>query len=412
MLMKRVVVTGMGAITPLGNDWASVSERLKTQQTGIRRMADWDKYKGLNTQLAAPVDFSRPEHYSRKQVRGMGRVALLATYATELALKDAGLFEDPVLKSGHAGIAYGSSSGSFEGLIEFTKMLLNCDKGSLDATSYIRMMGHTCPVNIGLHFGIKGRIIPTSSACTSGSQAIGFAYETIKHGIQTIMVAGGSDELSPSQPAIFDTLFATSLRNDEPNKTPRPFDLDRDGLVIGEGGATLILEERDHALSRGAPIYAEVVGFGTNTDGLHVTKPDCDSMQVAMKLALQDAKLDSNTIGYVSAHGTATELGDIAESHATAAVLGEKIPISAMKSYTGHTLGACGAIEAWAGVQMMNEGWFHPTANLDNVDPKCADLDYIKETIRRMECEYLMNNNFAFGGINTSLIFKQGGFKG
>lgn len=405
--MKRVVITGMGAITPLGNDWASVSEQLKAQRTGIKRMDEWGKYKGLNTQLAAPADFSRPAHYSRKQVRGMGRVAMLATYATELALQDAGLLTDPILKSGRLGIAYGSSSGSFDGLIDFTKMLLNCDKGSLDATSYIRMMGHTCPVNIGLHFGITGRIIPTSSACTSSSQAIGYAYETIKHGIQTIMIAGGSDELSPSQPAIFDTLFATSVRNDEPHKTPRPFDRDRDGLVIGEGGATFILEDRDYALSRGAPIYAEVVGFGTNSDGLHVTKPDCDSMQITMKLALEDAGLDAKAIGYVSAHGTATELGDIAESHATAVVLGQKTPISAMKSYTGHTLGACGSIEAWAGIQMMNEGWFHPTANLDNVDPKCAELDYITNTIRMLECDYLMSNNFAFGGINTSLIFKR-----
>ena len=405
--MKRVVITGMGAITPIGNNWASVSEQLKSLTSGIRKMDDWEKYKGLNTQLAAPADFSKPLHYSRKQVRGMGRVALLATYATELALLEAGLLEDPVLKSGRVGIAYGSSSGGFDGLIDFTKMLLNYDKGSLDATSYIRMMGHTCPVNIGLHFGITGRIIPTSSACTSSSQAIGYAYETIKHGIQTIMIAGGSDELSPSQPAIFDTLFATSLRNDEPHKTPRPFDKDRDGLVIGEGGATFILEDRDYALSRGAAIYAEVIGFGTNSDGLHVTKPDSDSMQIAMKLALQDAGLDAKAIGYVSAHGTATELGDIAESHATAAVMGYNVPISAMKSYTGHTLGACGSIEAWAAIRMMNEGWFHPTLNLDNIDPRCADLDYIRQGIRVLECDYLMSNNFAFGGINTSIIYKR-----
>ncbi len=405
--MKRVVITGMGAITPIGNNWVSVSKKLKAQTSGIRKMDDWGKYKGLNTQLAAPADFSRPLHYSRKQVRGMGRVAMLATYATELALQEAGLLEDPVLKSGRVGIAYGSSSGGFDGLIDFTKMLLNYDKGSLDATSYIRMMGHTCPVNIGLHFGVTGRIIPTSSACTSSSQAIGYAYETIKYGIQTVMIAGGSDELSPSQPAIFDTLFATSLRNDEPHLTPRPFDKDRDGLVIGEGGATFILEDRDYALGRGAPIYAEVVGFGTNSDGLHVTKPDCDSMQIAMKLALQDAALEAKAIGYVSAHGTATELGDIAESHATAAVLGQSMPISAMKSYTGHTLGACGSIEAWAAINMMNEGWFHPTINLDSLDPRCAELDYIRHAVRLLECEYLMSNNFAFGGINTSLIFKR-----
>ncbi|QCW81113.1 beta-ketoacyl-ACP synthase [Methylotuvimicrobium buryatense] len=405
--MKRVVVTGMAAITPIGNDWATVAVNLKAQNTGIRRMDDWDKYNGLNTRLGGPVDFTRPAHYSRKQVRGMGRVAMLATYATELALQDAGLLNDPVLKSGRTGVSYGSSSGSFDGLIDFTKMLLNFDKGGLNATSYIRMMGHTCPVNISLHFGVNGRIIPTSSACTSSSQGIGYAYEAIKHGQQTVMIAGGSDELSASQAAVFDTLFATSLRNDEPDKSPRPFDRDRDGLVIGEGGGTFILEEREHALSRGATIHAEIVGFGTNCDGLHVTQPDSASMQVAMQLALQDSGLDPAAIGYVSAHGTATELGDIAESHATAAVLGSKIPISSMKSYTGHTLGACGSIEAWAAVRMMNEGWFHPTANLDAIDPKCAELDYIQGAMRKLECDYLMSNNFAFGGINTSLIFKR-----
>ena len=405
--MKRVVVTGMAAITPLGNDWETVALKLKSQTTGIQSMEDWGKYKGLNTRLGAPVNFSRPEHYSRKQVRGMGRVAMLGTYATEMALIDAGLLSDPCLVSGQVGIAYGSSSGSFDGLIDFTKMLLNYDKGGMNATSYIRMMGHTCPVNISLHFGINGRIIPTSSACTSSSQGIGYAYETIKHGLQLAMVAGGSDELSAAQAAVFDTLFATSIRNDEPDKTPRPFDKERDGLVIGEGGGTLILEEREHALSRGAHIYAEIIGFGTNCDGQHVTQPDCDSMQVAMRLALQDAGLNAAVIDYVSAHGTATELGDIAESHATAAVFGNRIPISSMKSYTGHTLGACGAIEAWAAVHMMNEGWFHPTANLENIDPACAELDYIKGDIRKMDCEYLMSNNFAFGGINTSLIFKK-----
>jgi 3-oxoacyl-[acyl-carrier-protein] synthase II len=405
--MKRVVVTGMAAITPLGNDWETVALKLKSQTTGIQSMDDWGKYKGLNTRLGAPVNFSRPEHYSRKQVRGMGRVAMLGTYATEMALIDAGLLSDPCLVSGQVGIAYGSSSGSFDGLIDFTKMLLNYDKGGMNATSYIRMMGHTCPVNISLHFGINGRIIPTSSACTSSSQGIGYAYETIKHGLQLAMVAGGSDELSAAQAAVFDTLFATSICNDEPDKTPRPFDKERDGLVIGEGGGTLILEEREHALSRGAHIYAEIIGFGTNCDGQHVTQPDCDSMQVAMRLALQDAGLNAAVIDYVSAHGTATELGDIAESHATAAVFGNRIPISSMKSYTGHTLGACGAIEAWAAVHMMNEGWFHPTANLENIDPACAELDYIKGDIRKMDCEYLMSNNFAFGGINTSLIFKK-----
>jgi 3-oxoacyl-[acyl-carrier-protein] synthase II len=407
MLMKRVVVTGMAGISPIGNDWREVSSRLKAQSTGIRFMRDWEKYKGLNTRLAAPVDFSRPEHYSRKQMRSMGRVALMATYATELALIDAGLLNAPCLKNGQTGVSYGSCSGSMDAVMEFGNMLLNHSVDGLNATSYIRMMAHTAAVNIGLFFGINGRVYTTSSACTSGSQGIGYAYEAIKYGQQKVMAAGGAEELSASQAAVFDTLFATSLRNEAPDKTPRPFDRDRDGLVIGEGAGTFILEELDHALDRGARIHAELVGFGTNSDGLHVTQPDSNSMQAAIRLALKDAQLLPEAIGYISAHGTATEQGDIAESHATAAIFGADTPISSMKSYTGHTLGACGVLEAWAAINMMNEGWFHPTANLENIDPKCAQLDYIMGGLRELECGYVMSNNFAFGGINTSLIFKR-----
>ncbi len=397
----------MAGISPIGNDWEQVSRRLKAQSTGIQYMQDWEKYKGLNTRLGAPADFSKPRHYSRKQTRSMGRIALMATYTTELALIDAGLLGDPCLKSGQMGVSYGSSSGSPDAIADFGHMLINHTTDGLNATSYIRMMAHTAPVNIGLFFGINGRIYTTSSACTSGSQGIGYAYEAIKYGHQKLMVAGGAEELSASQAAVFDTLFATSTRNDSPDKSPRPFDRDRDGLVIGEGAGTFILEEMDHALARGAQIHAELIGFGTNSDGLHVTQPNCDSMEKTMRLALQDAQLDASEIGYISAHGTATEHGDVAESHATAALFGSNTPISSMKSYTGHTLGACGALEAWAAINMMNEGWFHPTVNLEITDPACAHLDYIKGDIRLLDCSYIMSNNFAFGGINTSLIFKR-----
>ena len=406
-MLKRVVVTGMAGISPIGNDWQQVAERLKAKQTGIQYMQDWEKYQGLNTRLGAPAEFVKPEHYSRKQVRSMGRIALMATRATELALLDAGLLNDPCLNSGQMGIAYGSSSGSPDAIADFGHMLINHTTDGLNATSYIRMMGHTTPVNIGLFFGINGRIYTTSSACTSGSQGIGYAYEAIKFGQQKLMVAGGAEELSASQAAVFDTLFATSLRNESPDKSPRPFDQNRDGLVIGEGAGTLILEELDHALARNATIHAEVAGFGTNSDGVHVTQPNSSSMQQAMRLALQAAKLEASAIGYISAHGTATGHGDIAESHATAALFGSNTPISALKSFTGHTLGACGALEAWVAINMMNEGWFHATANLDNIDPECARLDYIKEEVRIVDCDYVMSNNFAFGGINTSLIFKR-----
>lgn len=405
--MKRVVVTGMAGISPIGNDWQQVALRLKAKQTGIQYMQDWEKYQGLNTRLGAPVEFAKPEHYSRKQVRSMGRIALMATRATELALIDAGLLNDPCLSSGQMGIAYGSSSGSPDAIADFGHMLLNHTTDGLNATSYIRMMGHTAPVNIGLFFGINGRIYTTSSACTSGSQGIGYAYEAIKYGQQKLMIAGGAEELSASQAAVFDTLFATSLCNTTPEKSPRPFDQDRDGLVIGEGAGTLILEEFEHALARNATIHAEVVGFGTNSDGVHVTRPNSRSMQQAMHVALVTAKLDASAIGYISAHGTATEHGDIAESHATAELFGTNTPISALKSFTGHTLGACGALEAWVAINMMNEGWFHATANLDKLDSECAKLDYIKEDIRKLDCDYVMSNNFAFGGINTSLIFKR-----
>jgi 3-oxoacyl-[acyl-carrier-protein] synthase II len=407
VLKKRVVVTGMAGISPLGNDWQQVAERLKSQATGIQIMHEWDKYQGLNTRLGAPANFVKPEHYSRKQTRSMGRVALMATHATELALIDAGLLNDALLHSGRMGIAYGSSSGSADAIAEFGYMLLNYATNGLNATSYIRMMGHTAPVNIGLFFGINGRVYTTSSACTSSSQGIGYGYEAIKYGKQNLMVTGGAEELFASQAAVFDTLFATSVRNDSPEKSPRPFDRDRDGLVIGEGAGTLILEELEHALARGVRIYAEVVGFGTNSDGRHVTQPDSGMMQQAMRLALADAELDASAIGYISAHGTATQHGDIAESHATFDVFGANTPISALKSFTGHTLGACGALEAWTAINMMNEEWFHATSNLENIDPACAPLDYIQSEIRKLACEYVMSNNFAFGGINTSLIFKR-----
>jgi 3-oxoacyl-[acyl-carrier-protein] synthase II len=406
-VLKRVVVTGMAGLSPIGNDWPSIAARLQSQQTGIQTMHDWDKYQGLNTRLAAPVDFIKPAHYSRKQTRSMGRVALLATYASELALIDAGLLNDPCLNSGQMGIAYGSCAGSLEAITEFGNMLTNHAVDGLNATSYIRMMSHTAPVNIGLFFGINGRVYTTSSACTSGSQGIGYAYEAIKYGHQQLMLAGGADELSASEAAVFDTLFATSLRNDAPDQSPRPFDRDRDGLVIGEGAGTFILENLEYAQARGARIYAEVVGFGTNSDGLHVTQPDANSMQLAMRLALQDAHLQPDAIGYISAHGTATEHGDIAESHATHAVFGSHTPISSLKSYTGHTLGACGSLEAWVAIMQMREGWFHPTVNLQHLDPACADLEYIQSTPRTLDCQYVMSNNFAFGGINTSLIFKR-----
>lgn len=406
--MRRVVVTGMGGITALGNSWADIRPKMERGETAIRYMADWERFDGINTKLAAPVvGFSIDDRYPRKKTRTMGPVAKMAVRATEMALEDAGMLDDPQLRNGRTGIAYGSSFGSPGPVVAFAELMKDGASKTLNATSYIQMMSHTAAVNIGLFFGLTGRIIPTSSACTSGSQGIGYAYEAIRWGKAVMMVAGGADELDVTESAVFDTLYATSTKNDRPEKTPRPYDRDRDGLVIGEGAVTLFLEEREHALARGARIHAEILGFACNADGNHVTQPQASTMQVALREALADAGLPASAIGFVSGHGTATEWGDIAEAEATNAVMGAKAPIHSLKSYFGHSLGACGAMEAWLGIEMMRDEWFAPTANLENVDPRCAELDYLMGTGRRLNIEHLMSNNFAFGGINTSLIFKR-----
>lgn len=406
--MRRVVITGFGGVTALGNDWESIKAGLLAHQNCVVRMPQWDEIDGLSAKLAAPVqNFTLPEYYTRKRVRSMGRVSLLSTRATELALEDAGLLENPVIKSGRTGIAFGSCTGSTNAVAAFGEMLTNKSTRKITATTYVQMMPHTTAVNTGLFFGVTGRVIPTPSACTSGSQAIGYAWEAIRHGYQDVMIAGGAEELCPSEVAVFDTLFAASVRNDEPKLTPRPFDKHRDGLVIGEGAGAVILESLEHAQARGAKIYAELVGFATNCDATHITQPNQATMKICMEEALRVAGLAPSDIGYLSAHGTATDRGDIAESNATAAVFGDRTPVSSMKSFFGHTLGACGAIESWLVVQMMREGWFSPTINLTDPDPNCGDLDYIMGTERQIDTEFVQSNNFAFGGINTSLIFKR-----
>jgi 3-oxoacyl-[acyl-carrier-protein] synthase II len=406
--MKRVVVTGMSGVTAFGNDWLTIKKRLLARNNAVRYMQDWDQIEGLNTRLGAPVvDFILPNHYPRKKIRAMGRVSQMATVATENALSQAGLLDNPLLTSGQMGIAYGSSAGSTAPVKIFGNMLTNHTTQGITATTYVQMMSHTAAVNAAVFFGLRGRIIPTSTACTSGSMAIGYAFEAVRHGYQTAMVAGGAEELCPTMSAVFDTLFATSQFNDRPELSPRPYDTQRDGLVIGEGACSLILEEREHAIARGAPILAEIISFATNCDAAHVTQPQRETMQICLEQALANSGLAKEQIAYISAHGTATDRGDIAESHATANIFGNRVPISSLKSFFGHTLGACGALEAWLSIEMQREGWFSPTINLQNVDPLCADLDYIVGEERKVDAEYFMSNNFAFGGINTSLVFSK-----
>jgi len=405
---KRVAITGAGAISALGHEWKTIRENILQLKNRVRYMHEWDQYPELQTRLASPVDdFVIPAHYTMKKKRGMGRVAQMAVVATEQALIHAGLFKDPIISSDETGVAYGSATGSSDAAMEFFGLLEHKSMAKLNGTTYLRMMSHSAAVNISVLFGTCGRMYTTSSACTAGSQGIGFAYEAIRSGQQTIMIAGGAEELCPTQAAVFDTVYSASLKNATPDLSPRAFDTQRDGLVLGEGACTLILEEWDHAVARGANILAEVVGFATNCDGNHLVRPNQATMAKVMQKSLQDAQLNADQIHYISGHGTATVHGDIAESHATQTVMGSNIPFSSLKSYIGHSLGACGALEAWLGIEMMNENWFSPNLNLDELDENCGQLDYIRHEVRELTAQYFMSNNFAFGGVNTSLIFKR-----
>jgi 3-oxoacyl-[acyl-carrier-protein] synthase II len=396
----------MGIVSALGKGVADSAARLRRFENCIEVVPELGGYRGLNTHLGCLARFERPAHWTRKTTRTMGPVSEYALAASEEAVAQAGL-DAATLESGRCGVAYGSCSGSVRAHLDLYSMFVSNEVKNVTSGTYIKLMPQTTACNLSVHYKTHGRLVPTGTACTSGSLAIGNAYELIKYGLQDVMIAGGAEEFSATQVAIFDTLYATSLRNDAPDASPAPYDAGRDGLVVGEGAGTLVLEEYERAKARGARILAEVVGFFENTDGTHVTNPNHETMSACLAGALADAGLSADAIGYVNGHGTATKAGDIAETTATRDVFRRAVPISSTKSYIGHTLGACGAIEAEMSIMMMNEGWFHPTLNLRAPDPECAPLDYISGEGRGIDAEYVMSNNFAFGGVNTSLVFRR-----
>ncbi len=404
-MSTRVVVTGAGVVSALGGEWTGVRHALEHGVSGARYMPEWERYETMKTRVAAPIDgFALPASYSRRRRRSMGRVAEFAVFATEQALEDAGLINDPQLSSGDTGIAFGSATGSSAAAMEFFALLERGSAERMNTTTYLRMMSHTAAVNIGIRFGITGRMITTSTACTAGSQGIGYAFEAIRDGRQTVMIAGGAEELCPTQAATFDTMLAASRRNDDPSAASRPFDQGRDGLVLGEGACTLILESLEHAEARGADILGEIIGFATNSDGAHVVRPRPETVQVVMEKALAVAGINASDAGAVNAHATSTEFGDVAEGVATEAVFGQNTPVMSLKGHTGHTLGACGAFEAWCSLNMIRDGWLAPTLNLTTVDPACGSLDFVTGSGRHQQADIMVSNNFAFGGVNTSLV--------
>jgi len=405
-MRRRVVVTGMGVVCPLGTELDSIEAALRANRTGVRRMDEWDSVQHMLTRLGAPAAVPEIAKLPRKVGRLMGRVALLATVATETAIADAGLRSDE-LASGSVGLAYGSTHGSSSANEAWVRHLL--EQGGLlglPATSYLKFMSHTAAANLALHFGIRGRVMTTCAACVSASHAIGYAYEAIRNGALDVMVCGGAEELHFSHAGIFDIMRATSSRyNDTPESSPRPFDKERDGLVIGEGAGTFVLEEYERAKALGKNIYAEVLGFATNCDGTNITISSRESMRTAMELALADARVAPEDVGYVNAHATATDQGDLLESQATFDVFGDRTPVSSLKGHMGHTLGACGSIEAALCVRMMHGNFIAPTRNLESPDPRCAPLDYVRGEGREARFDVFISNKFAFGGLNASLVF-------
>lgn len=404
----RVVVTGMGLRTPIGNTFQEVTEALKIGKSGIRHMADWDKIERLRTKVAGVCDIEGQEAtIPRNYRRGMGRVAILATLAAMDAVKDSDLGEDEI-GSALCGVSFGSTAGSTsEQVIQMGRMVQNQSIAGIPSSSYLKCMSHTCAGNLATFFHCRGPFVASCTACVSGSQGIGFGYEAVSRGKARIMLTGGAEEMYFMHGAIFDLLMATSAGfNDRPRETPRPFDTLRDGLVVSEGAGCLVLEEYEQARKRGANIYAEILGYWTNSSGRHLTDSDPDSMEECMRAALNDAGVRAEDVEHVSAHATATKSGDEAEAIATHRVYGSKTPVTALKGHTGHTLGASGAIEAIASILMGREGFMAPTLNLTEPDRDLPPLYHIMKEPLPKGFSLGANNNFAFGGVNTSLVIK------
>lgn len=408
-MSTRVVITGIGLASPIGHSLEDIGAALLEGRSGIKKMPDWSRIEQLRALVAGPVEgIELQKRWPRKKSRTFGRVAALAAFASENAVADAGLAAED-LQRDDVGLAYGSTHGSSSEQEKYCRALFARDSvGSVTSSTYLKFMSHTCAANLALFFGIRGRVHSTSAACVSASQAMGAGFESIRAGAASMMICGGAEELHFMHAGVFDALYAASSKfNDTPHLTPRPFDRDRDGLVVGEGAGTVVLESLEHAQARGARIHAELLGYGTTCDGTHLTKPSAEGMSRALRLALRSAQIDAGALDYVNAHATATAAGDVAESAATLESIGGATPVSSTKGHTGHTLGACGTVEVALCLAMMKGNFIAPTLNLENVDPDCAPLDYVKGEVREAKLDTVMSNNFAFGGLNTSLILRR-----
>jgi 3-oxoacyl-[acyl-carrier-protein] synthase II len=403
---RRVVVTGAGVVSPLGLDVEETWQALISGRSGVRRITAFDA-SGSPVQIAAEVQgFDPVQVFGRRRARHLDRVVQLALVATKEAVEASKLDVGSVAE--RAGVVYASGIGGIKTLEDGIRTLIS--RGPEWVNPYVvpMMIPNMAAGEIAMEWQLLGYNCCTVTACSASAHAIGTAFDAIRVGRADVMVCGGSEAaVTPVGVAGFAAMKALSTRNDVPERASRPFDAERDGFVLGEAAATLVLEEREFALRRGAPVLAELVGYGATADAYHITQPhpSGDGAVRAMEAALADAGLEPSDIGYVNAHGTSTPPNDRIETLALKRLFGESVPlVSSTKSMTGHTLGAAGALESVFSILAMQKSLVPPTINLENPDPEC-DLDYVANVARRAELRYVMTNSLGFGGHNASLVF-------
>jgi 3-oxoacyl-[acyl-carrier-protein] synthase II len=411
-MARRVVITGCSAITPIGRSRAEIVRHLVDGVSGVKPLRkDGFLTDYIHSGVFGTVDYPIDYDFKRSHSKTMGPVAFYACQVAKEALAASGL--DPeTITSGRLGVAFGSTHGSPSAQRSiyktfFTEAGTDRRLTSVGAVDYLKSMVHTTAVNITKMFGITGRVISSSTACTTSSQSIGFGYETVKFGLQDAMLCGGADEYDTTTVAVFDNLLACSTEfNATPHLTPRPFDVRRDGLVVGEGAGAVVLEEYEHARRRGADILGEVIGFSCNNNGGDLILPNIDGITRTLTLALETAALDPAEVDFVSAHATATKMGDVIEAQAIGSVYGKRPLVAGLKSYVGHTMGACGVIETIITLHLMAEGIVPPTLNLDEVDERCAMIRH-STCLAEQRIRTAAIQNFAFGGVNTCLMLRR-----
>jgi 3-oxoacyl-[acyl-carrier-protein] synthase II len=413
--VRRVVITGLGAITPLGQTVKETWENLVKGKSGVGYIDRFDT-SNLPVKIAAQIrNFDPLKRLSQKEagvpIKKLDLFSIYALWAAEEAIEDSALLKGP-FDPDRVGVIIASGIGGVETLER--EIIVGYTKGYDRISPYLipMMIPDMASGLIAIKYRFKGPNYCTVSACASSAHAIGDAFRLIRYGDADVMVVGGSEApIIPTAVAGFSSMKALSTRNEEPEKASRPFDRDRDGFVMGEGAAVLVLEEYEHAMRRGAKIYAELVGYGATADAYHITAPcaDGEGAVKCMLRALEDAKLSPDEVDYINAHGTSTKLNDAVETLAIKKVFGErayKIPVSSTKSMIGHLLGAAGAIEAVATIMTIHTGIIHPTINYENPDPEC-DLDYVPNEARKKEVNVAISNSFGFGGHNVCLVFKK-----